>query len=54
MGTVPEISLHLVSLEKTRCNRFILTITGEHICNDTERKLLSLPTRFGELAISTF
>ena len=54
MGTVPEISHHLVSMEKTRCNRFILAITGEHICNDTERKLLSLPTRFGELAIPTF
>ena len=54
MGTVPEISHHLVSLEKTRCNRFILAITGEHICNDTERKLLSLPTRFGELATLHF
>ena len=49
---IPEISHHLVSLEETLRNRFIPAITGGHICNDTERKLLSLPTtRFGGLAI---
>ena len=52
MRTIPEISHHLVSLEETLRNRFIPAITGGHICNDTERKLLSLPTtRFGGLAI---
>ena len=54
MRTIPEISHHLVSLEETLCNRFIPAITGGHICNDTERKLLSLPTRFGGLAIPIF
>ena len=51
MRTIPEISHHLVSLEETLRNRFILAITGGHICNDTERKLLSFPTRFGGLTI---
>ena len=52
MRIIPEISHHLVSLEETFRNRFIPTITGGLICNDTERKLLSLPTRFRGLAIS--
>ena len=54
MRTIPETSHHLVSLEETLCNRFIPAITGGHICNDTERKLLSLPTPFGRLAIPIF
>ena len=54
MRTIPEISHHLVSLEETLRSRFIPLITGGHICNDTERKLLSLPTRFGGLAIPIF
>ena len=44
MRTIPDISQHLVSLEDTLRNRFIAAITG----NDTERKLLPLPTRFGD------
>ena len=39
--------------EKLR-NGFIPAITGGHICNDTERKFLSLPTHFGGLAIPIF
>ena len=54
MRTIPEISHHLVSLEDTLRNRFIPAISGGHICNDTERKFLSLPTRFGGLAIPIF
>ena len=54
MRTIPEISHHLVSLEETLRNRFLTAITGGHICNDTERKLLSLPTRFGGLEIRIF
>ena len=54
MGTIPEISHHLVSLEETFRNRFTPAITGGHICNDTERKLMSLPTRFDGLAIPIF
>ena len=44
MKTIHEISHHLVPLEKTFRNRFI--ITDGHTCNDAERKLLSLPTHF--------
>ena len=54
MRTISEISHHLVSLEETLRNRFIPAITSGHICNDTERKLLFLPTRFGGLAIPIF
>ena len=39
---------------ETLHNRFIPAITGGHTCNDTERKLLPLPTRFGGLAIPIF
>ena len=41
-------------MEETLCNRFITAITGGHIRNDTDGKLLSLPTRFGGLAVSIF
>ena len=41
-------------MEETLRNRFIPAITGGYICNDTEKKLLSLPTRFGGLAIPIF
>ena len=51
MRTFPEISHHLVSLEEILRNRFTPAITGGHICNDTERKLMFLPTRFGGPAI---
>ena len=54
MKAIPEISHYLVSLEETLRNRFITAVTGGHICNDTERKLFSLPTRFGGLAIPVF
>ena len=54
MRTISEISHHLVSLEETLSNSFIPVITVGHICNETERKLLSLPTRFGGLSIHIF
>ena len=54
MRNIPEISQHLVSLDETLRNRNIPAITSGHICKDTERRLLFLPTRFGGLAISIF
>ena len=51
---VSKISYQLVSLEETLCNRIIPAITGGHICNNTERKLLSFPTRFGGLTTPFF
>ena len=32
----------------------IAAVTGGHICNDKEKVLISLPTRYGELVISVF
>ena len=54
MRTISEVSYYLVSLQETLCTRFILAITGGHICNDTKRKLLSLLTRFGRLVVPIF
>ena len=54
MITIPEISNHLVPLEETICNRFVPAITGGHICKTTEKRLLSLPIRFGGRAIPFF
>lgn len=33
---------------------FIPSITGRHICSDNEHKLLSLPTRHGDLAVPLY
>ena len=54
MRTNPEIINQPVSSEETLRNRLIPARTSRHICNDTERKLLSLPTRFGGLVIPIF
>ena len=54
MRTILDISHHLVSLEETLRSRFIPAMAGGYICNDSERKLLSLPTCFGGLAIPIF
>ena len=54
MRKIPRISHHLVSLGETLCNRFIPAITGGYISNDTDKTLLSLPTRFSGLAIPIF
>ena len=54
MRTIPDISNLLIPIEDTIRNRFIPAITGGRICNEEERKLLSLPTRYGGLAIPIF
>ena len=51
MRTIPDISNLLTPIEDTIRNRFIPAITGGRICNAEERRLLTLPTRYGELAI---
>ena len=53
LRTIPEISHPLVSLKEILGNRFVPGITDGHICSDTERKILTLSTRFGGLAIPT-
>ena len=54
MRTIPGISQFLYPLEETVRNKFIAAITGGHICSNNERRLLSLPTRYGGLAIPIF
>ena len=54
MRTIPGISQFLYPLEETARNKFIPAIRGGHICSNNERRLLSLPTRYGGLAISIF
>ena len=52
--TIPGISQFLYPLEETVRNKFVSTITRGHICSNNKRRLLSLPTRYGRLAIPIF
>ena len=54
MRTILNIRNLFLPNQNTIRNRFIPAITGGRICHDEERKLLSLPTRDGELAIPIF
>ena len=52
--TIPDISNTSMPIECTIWNRFIPAIKGGRICNEEEQRLLSLPTRYGGLAIPFF
>ena len=52
--TIPDISNLLIPIEDTIRNWFITAITGGRICNEEERRLLSLPTRYEGLTIPIF
>ena len=54
LRTIPNIRQLLLPLERTIRNKFIPAVTGSHICNDKERLTISLPTRYGGIAISIF
>lgn len=54
MRTIPELVELLKLLEDIIHFKFIASITGGHICSDNERKLLSLPARYGDVAILSF
>ena len=54
MRTISGISQFLYPLEETVRNNFIAAITGGHICSNNERRLLSLPTCYGGLAIPRY
>ena len=54
MRTIPSIPHLLPPVERTIRNKFIPAETGYHICNDKERVLISLSTRYGGLAIPVF
>ena len=52
LRTIPDIHDYFQPIEDTIANKFIPAISGSHIVNDVERELISLPTRYGGLAIS--
>ena len=54
MRTIPDISDQLNQLEELITCKFIPAITGGIRCSDTERKLLSLPSKLGGLGIPIF
>ena len=54
LRTIPSISKRIRPLEDTLRNTFIPAITGGYACNDNERILLSLPTRYGGLGLNLF
>ena len=54
LRSIPNICHFLLPLEKTIWNKFIPIVAGCHVCNGKERVLISLPTRYGELAIPIF
>ena len=54
MRTIPHVSNLLLPIENTIWNRFLPAITCECTWNEEERKLLSLPTRYGGLGIPIF
>ena len=54
LRTIPNISERIRPLEDTLRNTFIPAITGGYACNDNERILLSLPTRYGGLGLNLF
>ena len=54
MRTVPDIRKHLEKLDQAVDAKFIPTLTDGHFCNEMERKLLSLPVKYGGMGIVTF
>lgn len=54
MRTIPDISAHLRKIDQVITHDFIPSITGGIHVNEVEKKLLSLPTKFGGLGIPIF
>ena len=54
MRTIIELDEFLKPIEGTIRNKLIPALTRGHICSDNERKLLSLPSRYGGLGIPIF
>ena len=52
--TIPSLGELLKPSEDVFRFKFIAAITGGHLCSDNDRILLSLPMRFGGLAILLF
>ena len=54
MRTTPNIKTQLKQLDDVIRTEFIPAITGGINCSDTERRLMSIPLRFGGLRIRIF
>ena len=54
MHTIPSLEEFLKQLEDAIRFNFIPATTGGHLCSDNDGILLSLPVRFGRLAIPLF
>ena len=54
LRTIPNIRSLPLPLEKTIRNKSIPAVTGGHIYNGNERALISLPTRYGGLAVPIY
>ena len=54
LRTIANIRHLLMPVERTIRKKFIPAVTRCHICSDKERVLISLPTRYGGLAIPIF
>ena len=54
LRTTPNICHLLLLLERTIWNRFIPAVAGCYKCSDTERVLISLPTRYGGFPFQYF
>ena len=54
MRTIPNIGQHLSKIDNIVSNEFIPALMGGKIVNDSERKLLSMPVKYGGLALPIF
>ena len=54
IGTVPDICKHLKKVDQAVDTKFIPTLTDGHFCNEMERKLLSIPVKYGGMGIAIF
>jgi hypothetical protein len=54
MRSIPGISYHLRRIDEIILHQFIPAITGGIHVNEVERKLISLPVKFGGLGIPLF
>ena len=52
MRTIPSILQNLKRLEKSSRNYFIKSLLNGHECNDMEKELFKLPTKYGGLGIT--
>ena len=52
--TIPNIKNQLKQLDDIIRTEFITAITGRVNCSNIERRLMSLPPRFGDLGIQVF